>query len=102
MWLQTPRTLKRRETGRHREGERQRQTEGERDSGDNSTFYSFSLSAYHVLGTPLGPGTTDVLILTATDQLVSLIGVASSKEHLLGATRLDWYPLFYLFLTTKP
>lgn len=69
VWLQTPRTLKRKETGRDREGKRQRQTEGKKDSESNSISYSFLVRASHVLNTPLNPGTTDLLISRAKDHL---------------------------------
>lgn len=54
------------------QGRSDRETGGERDSENNLAFYSFSLSAYCVLD----PGTMDILILTAKDQLLTLMIVA--------------------------
>lgn len=85
------------EEERHRKTQRgkeaERQTEGERDSENNSTSYSFSWSAYHVLDSLLDPETMDILILAAKAQLVSLIIVASYNE--LRTTILYWHPNYY-------
>lgn len=91
------------ERDRDREGKRQRQTEGERDSENKSTFYSCLLSAYHILDTPLDPGTTDILILTAKAQLATFIIVVSCMNiYWEPATILSGYTLLHFVPTTKP
>lgn len=56
-----------------RETERDGKSQRQRDSEKNSTLYSFLLSAHQVLDTLLDPGTVDVLIGTAKDQLLTLL-----------------------------